>query len=122
MTNLINDYILNRFNLEIKSIKKVIRYNIISLILDLYLIIVYLYNSVNLINSNKIWTLSLLINIVCFIVWSVLLYISIIKFKKNKIKFKNKVKEYYELLKIIDYPKYIKMQRIKKLKKLKNKI
>jgi len=83
-------------------------------------IALYLFNEIFLCyNSIKASSFSVSIfYLITFILWIILLSVNIKNLKEHKEKLKKSIVLYNTELKIVDFPKYLKNQRMLKLKKL----
>jgi len=100
----------------IKSSKRGINISTIAIIACIILIPLYSYISFSDILDDKIW--SGVFNFLISLLWSFNLFLNIKTRKKSKDNLKNFKKTYYERLKRIDNPRYLKETRNEKLKKL----
>lgn len=102
----------------LKSSKKSLRISFFLMSLSAFLTVTYSYICINYYIDN-IFNFSFWANLACLFMWIFQFGLNIKTYKNSKINVKNFTKKYYSQLKKVNYPKYIKEQRIKKLKKLK---
>jgi len=102
---------------SIKLYKKSLKYK--KLLCVVQVLCIFYYTSFFIIDYNKERYFMFSVYFIVMIAWCAMLYINIKSIKEEKIKIKNHEVLYYDELKIVDYSKYIKDQRSKKLLKLK---
>lgn len=106
----IDNILLKSLENDVKRAKKNIKWIIFLISFNISFIILYTFLS--FVNFS-------LMNILFVILWVIISYTNISTFKSLKKSLFSLENEYYTYLKKVDYPKYIKQQRNKKLKKIK---
>lgn len=106
------DNIIKDYESGIKRLKFFIIFYIFNTILYCWI------TSLSILSSKSIWII--ITNSVITIIWFSGAMLMLYSIKQRKIALKEHQISYDEELKIVDYPKYIKDDRLKKIKKLKS--
>ena len=107
-------YLLECYDDSCKVYAKKIKWNKINIGLYIFNALTFTFNTIN--NIEHWYSI---IYGICVIAWIVGAYFITKTIKSNKVTLKANQDLYDETLKIVDYPRYIKDQRTKKLNKLK---
>jgi len=110
-------FLLEEVEYDIKSVKREIKWKTAYIILVILNILIF---SLNILIPNTNNLIPIILFSIGTALWIMILYLNIKKLKELKIRKKDKINTYYRTLKEVDYPRFIKEQRIKKLKKLKS--
>lgn len=110
----INYSLLDCYENSCKLYSKRIKYNKILISLCILLICYYTVRTI-----MSIYNWNVIFDIILLVIWLINILLNKKQLKNNKIKLKDNQDLYENALKIVDYPKYIKDQRVKKLKQLK---